>query len=157
MDDKTICLVRPPDKDQEDISMNEDKLLDETVVIKENVLKETENINAGKEKFTVFDIMTKIDELRDDLAYINDIIAQVGDSDEEKLSVLERIVRIREETYNKLIHFYEKVYDDVRPRAFSAEQRAEFVLGAIEKLPAPAPNAPAPDYADLIKSVIDAI
>ena len=154
MDDKTICLVRPPDKNQEDIIMNENKL-DETVVEEEKVLKEIENTN--KKELTVFDVMAKLDELRNDLGYINNIIAQVEDSDEEKLEVLDNIVCTRENTYHKLISFYEKLYDDVKPKAFSAEQRAEFILEAMGKLPAPVAGAPSPDYASLIKNISEVL
>ncbi len=153
MDDKTICLVRPPDKKQEDIIMNENKLSDKTVVIEENVSKES----ANKEILTVFDVMAKLDELRNDLNYLNDVIEQVEDSDEEKLEVLESIVQTREGTYHKLISFYEKVYDDVKPRALSAERRAEFILEAMQKMPEQAAGAHSPDYASLIKSISEAL
>ena len=110
VDDNTICLACPPDI-MEDTNMSDNKNV--------NV-----NVNANEETLNVGYILKQMAAIQQDNAHIYEAlstitnIAQPGPGDitgQAKATAIADIVKCRETTNQKLLAFYEKVYDDIKP------------------------------------------
>lgn len=146
MDEMTICLACSPDENWEDYTLNENKELE----------LERELTPEEKEALTVSDILEKIETLIKDSDYLNAIIEQVRSSDAAKGEVLQQIVLARETTYQRVISFYEKVYEDLSPKTLDGEKRAQYMLEAVSRLPELVEGAPSPDYGGMIAEIKNA-
>jgi len=115
VNDTTICLVCPPDEYLEENLMNENK----EVIVDEKI----------QEKVTVEYILKQIETIRTDNVYLNKAIEDMSRMDEfpipdscynfnfvTKAEGWRDIVNAREATNQKMIEFYEKVYDDIKAK-----------------------------------------
>lgn len=129
VDDNTICLACPPD-------ITEDtKMSDNTNV---NV-----NVNANEETLNVGYILKQMAAIQQDNAHIYEALTVItrmpqGDSGEPgspgdiagqaKATAIADVVRCRETTNQKLLAFYEKVYDDI------GDKKVDEILRIFEKV-----------------------
>ena len=120
IDDETICLVRPPNY-TEDIKMTD---------IEKNEGKETVT-----ERYTLAYAMEMIEKIAVNDQYLIETIHALGEVESkgpgdivgaEKAKAASEIVRCRETTNQKLIEFYSKMVNDLRPRRES-DDRAQFL------------------------------
>lgn len=156
VDERTICLTCPPDKYLEDIKMDNNYIIPEINTAQ----------NIAKADITVEYILSQIEGIRKDSEYLNSVIEKIGQYEEitlpgnlpdhmnspvgivTKAEGLRDIVRCRETTNQKLIEFYGKVYDDIKPANNNALN--SFI---IEMIKATNAGAEKPDYVGIIQSM----
>lgn len=126
IDEHTICLACPPKNELEDSTMSENKNI---------TTAKTENTAPAKvtsEKFTMDYCLEQIENIRVQTEYLNTVFAELskvkaegpGDTcGQERAKALGDVVRCRETTNQRLITFYEKMYDDLKPVS-SLKERA---------------------------------
>ena len=85
----------------------------------------TETAETAEENITVREILKRIDDISTDGAFLTSAISElanvqisgVGDiGAQEKARAFGEMVKAREETNRRLIDFYEKIYQDVKPK-----------------------------------------
>lgn len=127
VDDNTICLACPPDI-MEDTKMSDNKNV--------NV-----NVNANEETLNVGYILKQMAAIQQDNAHIYEalnVLTSIQQIDPEayapedvagraKAIAIADVVKCRETTNQKLLAFYEKVYDDI------GDKKVDEVLRIIEK------------------------
>ncbi|MDD4125703.1 MAG: hypothetical protein PHW77_08295, partial [Eubacteriales bacterium] len=156
VDERTICLACPPDKNLEDFKMDNNYIVPE--------LNAAQNIS--KADITVEYILSQIEGIRKDSEYLNSVIEKIGQYEDislpenlpqnmmSPLGIVTRaeglrdIVRCRETTSQKLIEFYGKVYDDIKPA--NASSLNGFI---IEMIKATNAGAEMPDYVGIIQAM----
>ena len=127
-DENRITLL--PSEDAHEYTETEGYKMDERINT-ENI----ENISEENGQYTIESVMQCMKKILDDTQYIKDAIFNVteipsGDAGDcgspgdiagkAKAEAISTIVRERENTNQKLIDFYNKVYDDVKAQQFSA-------------------------------------
>ena len=127
-DENRITLL--PSEDAHDYIDTEGYKMDERINT-ENI----ENISEENGQYTIESVMQCMKKILDDTQYIKDAIFNVteipsGDAGDcgspgdiagkAKAEAISTIVRERENTNQKLIDFYNKVYDDLKAQQFSA-------------------------------------
>ena len=144
INESTICLACPPDNISEDSTMPKEKNTYEDanaadisvtandIIIDENVsasdLAESAEwetkTETAEDNITVREILKRIDDISTDGAFLTSAISDlasvqisgVGDiGAQEKARAFGEMVKAREETNRRLIDFYEKIYQDVKP------------------------------------------
>lgn len=98
----------------------------------ENMTVVTTETNPAPEKFSIDYCLEQIEKIASQTEYLNQAIERLGDLannenagrflKEAQVKTLTDIVRIRETTNQKLIAFYEKVYDDLKPRTSASRE-----------------------------------
>ena len=118
VDENTICLACPPKINSEEIKMSENKT---------NEITETAESADIKTNYTIDYCLKQIEEIRKQSETLNETISNtcnaiVADKDENELAQLNEIVDsvrgmicYRDTTNQKLIAFYQKIYDDLKP------------------------------------------
>ncbi len=127
-DENRITLL--PSEDAHEYTETEGYKMDERINT-ENI----ENISEENGQYTIESVMQCMKKILDDTQYIKDAIFNVteipsGDAGDcgspgdiagkAKAEAISTIVREREDTNQKLIDFYNKVYDDLKAQQFSA-------------------------------------
>ncbi len=94
---------------------------------------------ASPDKFTMNYCLEQIEKIQSQTEHLNQVITELrsmetsggaaGFADSQKATTLAEMVKCRETTNQKLLAFYEKMYDDLKPRP-SAKEQALAVLGA---------------------------
>lgn len=127
-DENRITLL--PSEDAHEYTDTEGYKMDERINT-ENI----ENISEENSQYTIESVMQCMKKILDDTQYIKDAIFNVteipsGDAGDcgspgdiagkAKAEAISTIVREREDTNQKLIDFYNKVYDDLKAQQFSA-------------------------------------
>lgn len=127
-DENRITLL--PSEDAHDYIETEGNKMDERIIT-ENI----ENISEENSQYTIESVMQCMKKILDDTQYIKDAIYNVteipsGDAGDcgspgdvagkAKAEAISTIVRERENTNQKLIDFYNKVYNDIKAQQFSA-------------------------------------
>ncbi|MDF2543866.1 MAG: hypothetical protein K0S47_3584 [Herbinix sp.] len=141
VNNNTICLVNLPNEfleetimdDNNDIIVNE--VLPEKVTV-EYILKQIETIRSNNEYLTkaVEDMNRMVEpSLPEYCNNLNFVTKAEGWRD---------IVMARETTNQKMISFYEKIYDDIKPKS-SNDEIKQFVLDIVRNTK---PGAEQPDY-----------
>jgi len=105
---------------------------------------------VAEEQLAVSDILLKMDEIRNDLKYLDQVIVQVKDSDTAKNAILREIVTCRETTYQKMMEFYTKVYDSIKPKS-AADKKKEFISYILRSID-PGPDTVV-DFAEVISEL----
>lgn len=118
VDDNTICLACPPD-------ITEDTKMSDNTNVNVNV-----NTNANEETLNVGYILKQMAAIQQDNAHIYEALTTIsrmpqnnsgepgspGDiAGQAKATAIADVVKCRETTNQKLLAFYEKVYDDLMP------------------------------------------
>ena len=144
INESTICLACPPDNISEDSTMPKEKNTYEdanaaVISVTANDIIIDENVSASdlaesaewetktetaEDNITVREILKRIDDISTDGAFLTSAISDlasvqisgVGDiGAQEKARAFGEMVKAREETNRRLIDFYEKIYQDVKP------------------------------------------
>lgn len=153
-----IILTCPPDQNMilEDNTMNEQiNNIENTEVI--------ENETVATEKYTYEYALRQIELITNQTDHIHLAISELGRLENEGTpcggsakSVAEGIadvVRCRETTAQKLIDFYAKMYEDLKPRTTVQQaDRAEFMNWVRDCIAASEPGIDLPDFASLWKT-----
>ncbi len=160
VDENTICLACPPDKNLEDIMDNN--------IIPANEIKNDAEAAATEEKITLTPeyILEQIEGIRKDSSYLHSVIEKLSRCDDAaipeelpfsvnaplgivtKSEALRDIVRCRETTNQKMIEFYEKIYDDMKTA--DATNYNRFIIDMIKATNA---GAGLPDYTGIIREL----
>ncbi len=147
IDEDTISLTRPPNH-TEDIKMED---------------IETTNVQTPiTEKYTLSYALEMIEKISSDTYHIQETVRALsavesrGPGDivgAEKAKAAMEIVRCRETTYQKLIDFYSKMVDDLKPRSEVAEQAQflEWVRSCIKDVKFDDPVRDLTEYGELWK------
>lgn len=111
VDEHTICLACPPKDDN----------------------LEDRNMSENKELLTVDYILSQIEKIVDQTAHIHEAITQIGELNygapecgsppDERPHALSNIVQSRETTYQQILAFYRKLYEDLMPRPSMEERK----------------------------------
>ena len=149
-----IILTCPPDQNMilEDNTMNE-----------QNNLIENTEVTEIAEKYTYEYALKQIELITNQTDHIHLAISELGRLENEGTpcggsakSVAEGIadvVRCRETTAQKLIDFYAKMYEDLKPRTTVQQtDRAEFMNWVRDCIAASEPGMDLPDFASLWKT-----
>ena len=146
IDDNKICLVCPP-------KIMEDNIMSDT----------TKNTRKSKAKLSIDYFLDKIEHIVKDSEYIHDALEQLslmpksepGDiAGQEKAKAIGDIVRCRETTNQQALRLYEKMYDDLKPREESPQNKVVEMLSEMAK------NTPLFDTeygAEILYNMLDAI
>lgn len=129
IDENTICLACPP-CDMEDNNMSNST---------ENMAIETKST----EKLTMDYVLGQIETIATETEYLHNAISElsktnsVGPGDvgtQEKAHALGEIVTSREQTNQRLLSLYEKMYDDLKAQSFPSEKERliGMMLGQLE-------------------------
>ena len=148
IDENTICLACPPNTKLEDRKMSEYTMESANNVPAENgqaeaVMENVANLLNAKEKqptdkFTMAYALGKIEEISNDRSHITAAIAELGKmksggpgdiGTEEQAKAIGDVVKARETTNQRLLAFYEKMYDDLKPNKPANDRVA--ILGTL--------------------------
>ena len=129
IDENTICLACPPQNETEDIEMSDNKevkKIKDPETVAESIAEDKSASNPVTDKVTMLYCIEQIEKIQRDTRYIFETIqaisgvlsvGQPGDvAGQEKAKALGDVVRCRETTNQRLIAFYEKMYDDLKPK-----------------------------------------
>lgn len=154
IDENTICLACPPNIELEDKFMSENKKVDsiennnpssdngtprEVADAVANLFNSTAE-QQHSEKLTIDYILGKLEEISLGQAFATDAILELGKmksggpgdvGTQEQAKAVGEIIKAREATNQKLIAFYEKMYDDLKPKEESAKSKALEMLSKI--------------------------
>ena len=165
IDKNTICLACPPNKRKE---FSEDKKMTNTENIKEanfSVEATATEASAPVEKYSLAYALEQIEKIAGDMSVVmkaldtistmeNEPTLEHGGSADELAKAAAEIVRCRETTNQKLIAFYEKMVDELKPKKEVAETDRDKFLAWVKECAANVePYAQAPDYARLWKEI----
>ena len=154
IDENTICLACPPNMELEDKEMSE-----YTMDSANNVPAPAENVQAEAvtesvsnllnvkakqpaDKLTMEYVLGKIEEISGDRSHITAAIAELGKmksggpgdiGTEEQARAIGDVVKARETTNQRLLAFYDKMYDDLKPNK-AANDKVTILSSLIEKL-----------------------
>ena len=166
-DENRITLL--PSEDAHEYTDTEGYKMDERI--------NTENIESILEEnsqYTIESVMQCMKKILDDTQYIKDAIFNVteipsGDAGDcgspgdiagkAKAEAISTIVREREDTNQKLIDFYNKVYNDLKAQQFSAsdvEKKIE-LINKLYALPIPEENIIVDTLTDRVPSLVSTI
>ena len=137
IDENTICLACPPNEFLEDFKMTK-SVIDKNTgeVIKTVEISETSETLASSEsqpELTIGYILKQIENIASQTAYLNKAISDISEIEicgpgvigaGEKANAIADVVRCRETTNQKLISFYEKLYDDLNPARNEMRKKA---------------------------------
>ena len=121
-----ICLLAcPPNENLEDKNMNDTihTAADDGVPAQ---LQEAGAADTGDSRLTVGDILSRIDLILRDTAYIHEAIEAIQKMEPGEPSPRQSIatlIQAREATNQQMIHLLEKMYDDLKPREPSEDGR----------------------------------
>ena len=125
---KKICLLVSPAHYEEDNTMNELYNNDGNIVATDSAT--TSVTNESDSQLTVNYILTQMEKIRSENGYIHKAIESVQDirphepcdnsgaqdfGSQAKAQAIQGIVSSRENTNQKLLHMYERMYDDIKP------------------------------------------
>lgn len=127
IDDNTICLACPPHTELEETTMSENKNASKNVPeeVTEATTTEQSAFAIVPTPISISYILEKIEEIANDQTYILasiEAVSQIkstGPGDvgtQEQTKAIGDIVKARETTNQRLIAFYEKMYDDLKPK-----------------------------------------
>ena len=163
-DENRITLL--PSEDAHEYTDTEGYKMDERI--------NTENISEENGQYTIESVMQCMKKILDDTQYIKDAIFNVteipsGDAGDcgspgdiagkAKAEAISTIVRERENTNQKLIDFYNKVYNDLKAQQFSAsdvEKKIE-LINKLYALPIPEENIIVDTLTDRVPSLVSTI
>ncbi len=106
-------------------------------------IAKTENTAPAKvtsEKFTMDYCLEQIENIRVQTEYLNTVFAELGKvkaegpgdtCGQERAKALGDVVRCRETTNQRLIAFYEKMYDDLKPSSTLKERALAIMANAL--------------------------
>ena len=123
IDENTICLACPPNDRLEDNIMSENE---EMINVQEETVVEAKNYNIDY-------VLQQIEKIASQTDYLNEAITQLskvnsgvpGDIAAQGVSnSLSQIIMCRETTNQRLIAFYEKMYDDLKPNNNTTKEQA---------------------------------
>ena len=123
IDENTICLACPPNDRLEDNIMSENE---EMINLQEETVVEAKNYNIDY-------VLQQIEKIASQTDYLNEAITQLskvnsgvpGDIGAQGVSnSLSQIIMCRETTNQRLIAFYEKMYDDLKPNNNTTKEQA---------------------------------
>lgn len=135
-----ICLIVPQEQTTE---WQEEKAVSGFLPDMEANMADYENPieQQPEEMYTIPYILKQLEKIAFEADYLKNVvndISQIGkgeDTDSEanaaKAEALKSVVLCRETTYQQMIAFYNKMYDDLKPKPETTEQRA---LNLIENL-----------------------
>ena len=127
IDDNKICLACPPHTELEETTMSENKKA--TTNAPEEVTEATVAEQSGTNEqsmLTMEYVLGKIEAIANDTFHIHEAIEAIrqikstGPGDvgtQEQTKAIGDIVKARETTNQRLIAFYEKLYDDLKPQS----------------------------------------
>lgn len=87
---------------------------------------------AAPNKLNVHYCLDQIEKILNQTDYLHQAIAQVENVGEAGAMALGNMVEAREHTNQKLIAFYQKMYDDLKPKAPS--EKENLILGLADQL-----------------------
>ncbi len=129
IDENTICLACPPQYETEDIKMSENKEVKKVInpeTVAEPKTEVKTNIESVVDKMSLLYCIEQIEKINLNTEYIFETVQALGGvasgvgpgdvAGQEKAKALGDIVRCRETTNQRLIAFYEKMYDDLKPK-----------------------------------------
>jgi len=144
IDNNTICLACPPNElDLEDNDMSE-------------------NIVNTAEKPTISYILEQLDKIVSQTDYLRAAIDELssrsmdipeGTAEDSRAIALRDIIRCREDTNQKLIAFYEKLYDDQKTQPTLVERKFRLLEEIAKNPPLPGPH-PTNDHLTLLVETI---
>lgn len=128
LDENTICLACPPD------------ILEDTEMTDEKIFEDTAQTPTA-DKYNLNYVLEQIEKLAVQTDYVMSVIGELrqmetgGDSGvvdmagAQKAEALSDVVKCRETTNQQLLRFYEKMYDDLKPKPQTVREKA---LGFVE-------------------------
>ena len=163
IDDETICLSRPPSnlEDNKMTDINKNEAVVETK--EEKALVPEVIVEASPSKYTLEYALEQIEIIRKDNKHIYEALDALKDVKSEgsgdfgagqKAINIANTVKYREDTNQKLIKFYEKMIDDLKPKSAVDENRdfLNWVQGCISSAE-PGNARPMSEYAEFFKAI----
>lgn len=117
-----LCLMQglacPPEQNLEDKNMSE-QTIENSVVENSMAGNEKENMEQGGSRHSMEYCLEQIERIGRQTEYLNQVIAELRQLDNasscaQKAMALSDIVKCRETTNQQMLHFYEKMYDDLK-------------------------------------------
>lgn len=161
------CLACPPNHDLEEDIMSEqvtEKI--ENIAIEQNEAED----NAGTNKYSIEYCLEQIEQIAHQTEHVTQAISELrqiehsGADDsagQAKAAALSDVVKCRETTNQKLLQFYEKVYDDLKAPtvvdAMTQKARLQEQLFKVMEHTVVAAECTADDLKDMFNGAFDAI
>lgn len=157
IDENTICLARPPKNIQnsEDMNMTNTNTENKAIEIK---------TEATESKYTLAYALEQIEKITNSTETISQALTTIanmrsegtpcGGSADEMAKAAADVIRCRETTNQKLIEFYSKMVDDLKPRSETEKaSRDEFMGWVRDCIGSAEAGMELPDFAKLWKSI----
>ena len=138
IEENKICLACPPDTELEDTIMSENKN------VNANIPKEvTKAKNTVQNPMTMEYVLGKIEEIANNQSIFSAAIEEIGKirsggpgdvGTQEQTKAIADVIKARETTNQRLIAFYEKMYDDLKPKNDVPSERMQVINSLINTL-----------------------
>lgn len=123
LSENRICLACPPNQ-------LEERMMDENKATQTIDLETGEVVEQAKDRFTLEYVLGQIEKLQENDQYLKEALSSVreiviggpGDiGSAEKAKAIKEAVAAREQTNRELLAFYQRLYDDLKPKALSED------------------------------------
>ena len=127
IDENTICLACPPKDKLEDKNMSENRMNDNTIEMDHATEVTTEKFSMNYCLEQMEKIISQTEYLHHTIQALSEMKNSDGPDDlagQARGQALGDIVKCREATNQRLIAFYEKMYDDLKPKTTAQKRNA---------------------------------
>ncbi len=156
IDEKTICLACPPNE-WEDNEMADYETFSPNPSV--------EDMAAGASKYTLDYVLMQIERIAGDTGHLEQVLADLaalepkvsdtpGVTDtagQAKAQALKEVVQSREATNRQILALYEKMYDDLKPKTETLQDKALALVGRAMECPSLEEKSALSDLLDTIR------
>ncbi len=152
IDEDTICLACPPKTNDisEEITMTNTENKNLNTVIEEKIQKELET----QASYTIEYALAQIEKITNGVisTNLNEAFSAMEDKSEDFAANMADIVRARETTNQKLLAFYEKMVDDLKPNS----EKQQFLNWVRDCTASIKPGVVTPNYSQIWQAMYKA-
>ena len=145
IEENKICLACPPHTELEDKIMPENKNVNTTTPeeVTEDTATAAETAATEQPALTMEYVLGKIEEIANDKSIFSAAIEEIGKlrsggpgdvGTQEQTKAIADVIKARETTNQRLIAFYEKMYDDLKPKSVVPSERMQVLQTLINTL-----------------------
>lgn len=143
IDERTICLACPPNTQ----NISEENTMTNTEMKNSNLETKIENEPEIKATYTLEYALAQIEKITNSVisTHLNEAFRAIDGGSDDSAANMADIVRARETTNQKLLAFYEKMVDDLKPKNEAAEKQ-QFLDWVRDCTASAKAGAETPDY-----------
>jgi hypothetical protein len=116
INENVICLACPPDKINDNIYLEDNKMNNDNINVNDNFdydkyIQATNNPIENTWEYA----LKQIEKISNGTKELRDLIGEAAELESDSVMGLTCAIQAREETNQKLIEFYQKMYEDLKP------------------------------------------